>query len=127
MAELKIYLYPKRVRPMKSFKDSKIHTVPSQAMTLKEILTRFVRREKLPVMREGIYETRMGDLEKLSREDITVQMERAEELKTNISKAQKRMKDAEQKRIDAEIKRKAEEQAALAMAEKAKPDKAGGS
>lgn len=39
---------------------------------------------------EGLYEDRFGDLEKLSRQDIVVQMERVEELKAQIDAFNKR-------------------------------------
>jgi len=118
-------LYPDRPTVKKqSFKGCKIVTVPSQNMRLREIITRFIRREALPVMHEGVYSTRMGDLEKLSKEDITVQMERVEELKANIAEGQKRVKDAEDARVQAEVKRKADEQAARDLAEKTQADNA---
>lgn len=103
-------LYPDRPTVKKqSFKGCKIVTVPSQNMSLREIITRFIRREALPVMHEGVYTTRMGDLEKLSKEDITVQMERVEELKANIAEGQKRVKEKKDAEYKAEIERKAVE------------------
>lgn len=42
-------------------------TVPNQAMSLKEIINRFVRRQSVPVEHEGSYHDRFDtDLEKLS-------------------------------------------------------------
>lgn len=102
-------LYPPVAVKRQSFKGEKILTIPSQSMSLHEIVRRFVRREALPLMKEGTYETRMGDLEKLSREDITVQMERVQELKSNIKHAEKRMEDEHKRKIDEEIKRQAAE------------------
>lgn len=122
--DLGLHLYRPFERKPQSFKNSKVHTIPSQSMSLKEILQRFVRRESLPVAKEGVYSTRFGDLEKLSREDISVQMDRVNEIKENISKADKRMKENEQKRVQAEIERKAAEQAAANLADKAKADSA---
>lgn len=76
-------------RPVKvarqSFAGVKKCVVPNQSMSLKEILQRFVRREALPVARQGIYEERFGDLEKLSKADITEQLERVEEIKADIA------------------------------------------
>jgi len=76
--------------------------VPMQSMTLREIIKRFMRKESLPVEKEGIYKDDMGDLEKIAREDITVQMERVENLKKGLSKTKKA--EAEK----AEAKKKAE-------------------
>lgn len=76
-------------RPVKvigqSFNGIKRQTVPNQSMSLKEILRRFVKREQLPIARQGIYEERFGDLEKLSKADVTEQMERVEEIKADIA------------------------------------------
>lgn len=104
-----LQLYPQVKVKGQSFKTSKKYAVPSQAMSLAEILRRFVRREQLPVSKEGIYTTSMGDLEKIAREDIFDQHERVAELKVNIAKAEKRMKDADEKRIADEIARQAAE------------------
>lgn len=90
-----------------SFKLEKRITVPQQSMTLHEIIRRFVRREQLPVLKEGTYETRMGDLEKLAKEDISVQMERVEEIRKNIDEGTKRLKAKE----DEDVKRAIEEKA----------------
>lgn len=70
----------------------KVKTVPSQSLSLREIIRRFVRHESLPVHKDGVYEDRMGDLEKLSNADITEQLERAEDIKSKIAKADARMK-----------------------------------
>lgn len=100
-----MHLYPKVERKKRSFKNVKKQVLPMQSMSLKEIIQRFVRKESLPIAKEGFYEDRMGDLEKMSKEDITIQHERAALLKEQISKAQKRMakkqKD-EQEKIDSE-------------------------
>lgn len=68
-----------------SFIGQKVEVVPNQSMSLKEILRRFVKREALPVAREGMYEDRFGDLEKLKNADITEQMERIEQIKADIA------------------------------------------
>jgi len=94
-----------------SYKGVKKVTIPSQSMTLKEILKRFVRREQLPIEKQGIYTTRFGDLEKLALEDITVQVDRAKEIRDYISQAKKRMKDQEDKRVLEEMKKLAEQRA----------------
>lgn len=68
----------------KSFVGVKRQTVPNQSLSLREIVKRFIRREPLPVAKEGYFEDRFGDLEKISKADIVVQLERAEELKGQI-------------------------------------------
>jgi len=87
-----MHLYPTFKRTPQSFAGVKKVTVPMQSMTLREIIQRFIRKESLPIEKEGMYEDRMGDLEKLSREDITVQHDRAADLKDKIKKAEDRMK-----------------------------------
>lgn len=104
-----IQLYPQVKVKRQSFKLSKKHAIPSQSMSLAEILRRFVRREQLPVSKDGMYSTQLGDLEKIAREDIFDQHERSKELKSNIKKAEKRMKDANEKRIADEVARQAAE------------------
>lgn len=68
-------------------------------MSLREILRRFVRRESLPVAREGVYEERFGDLEKLSKADITIQLDKVEELKNRIADFEARM-EAKRKKAE---------------------------
>jgi len=63
-----------------------------QSMSLREIIRRFIRKEALPIERQGIYEDRFEDLEKLGKQDITVQMERAEDLREKIDTAEKKVK-----------------------------------
>lgn len=72
------------VRPIvgQSFKGCEVLTLPNQSLTLKEILQRFVRREALPVAKDGEYTEGYGDLEKIARKDITEQMEIADEFRT---------------------------------------------
>lgn len=79
-----IRMYPPVPVVGKSFKGVKRCTVPNQSLSLREIVKRFVRRESLPISKEGLYETRFGDLEKLSHADITEKLERVEELKAQI-------------------------------------------
>lgn len=106
MKERKIVLYPKVVVKAQDFKKSTVHTVPNQSMSLREILTRFTRREPLPVEKEGYYETRFGDIEKLKNLDPVEQQEESEKLKDLVKKGGARIKKEQQ---DAEEKRKAEE------------------
>lgn len=90
---MSMHLYMPRKRKQLSFVGVKEVTVPSQAMTLKEIIKRFIRHESLPIKQEGFYEDRMGDLEKMANMDITEQIDRANELRANIASADKRMKE----------------------------------
>lgn len=103
----KIHLYPNVVVKRQSFKGSQKLTTPNQSLSLKEILRRFVRRESLPALKQGMYEERFGDLEKLSKADIVIQMEKADEIKNQIKDFNKRQKDREEK--EAEAKKKASE------------------
>jgi len=100
-------LYPSRPSKGQSFVGVKRCVVPNQSMTLQEILRRFVKREELPIARKGMYEERFGDLEKLSKADITVQMEEVERIKADLDLFRLR----EEKRI---AKRKADAAAAAA-------------
>jgi len=77
-------------------------TVPNQSLSLNEIVKRFVRREALPVMHDGVYEERFGDLEKLKYADIYDRREKAKELKALVDEFNAR----EKVRIDADAKAK---------------------
>jgi len=103
-------LYPKVVYKRKSFKGVKKLVVPKQSMSLREILKRYVRREPLPGTKEGVYEERFGDIEKMAKADIVEQMESVDALK----KAAARVRKKENDRIDAErIKKEEAEKAAI--------------
>lgn len=91
MKELKLYPTARRVVGQ-SFKGVERQTVPKQSLSLKEILRRFVRREELPMTKEGVYETRFGDLEKISRMDIVDQMDYVDHLKSKIAAFEDRQK-----------------------------------
>lgn len=78
------YLYPPVTVKAQSFAHVKKLVIPNQSMSLKEILHRFIKREALPVARQGVYEERFGDLEKMSKMDIFDQMEKVEELKADM-------------------------------------------
>lgn len=92
-----VALYSPRPIVGQDFKGVKRVTVPKQSMSLQEIVRRFVRREAVPVSQDGIYETRFGDLEKLATADIYDRLERAEELRDQISAFNKREKDRVEK------------------------------
>lgn len=107
-----LHLYPEVIVQGQDFSKQPVVVVPMQSMTLREIIKRFVRHESLPVQRQGFYEERLGDLEKLANEDITVQMDRVEQLKDYISKAEARM--ARLKSEEARLKSEEEKKAAVA-------------
>lgn len=101
-----MHLYRPVVVKGQSFAGVKKHVIPSQSMTLREIIKRFLRKESLPIEKEGFYEERFGDLEKISKEDVVVQHERAADLKEKIEKAARRMKVKEDlKKHEEEIER----------------------
>lgn len=83
----KLGLYPVRPIVGRSFEGCKEVTVPSQSLSLKEILRRFVRREPLPVMKDASYNEAFGvDIEKLAKLDITEQMEVVDKLKKSVKR-----------------------------------------
>ena len=90
-----VRLYPVVKVQRKSFKDVKRVTVPNQSLSLQEIISRFIRRESLPVSKEGVYEERFGDLEKIAHEDILVQMEWAKEIRAKLANIEARWKKEE--------------------------------
>lgn len=84
-------LYPPCRPTGLSFVGVKRMTVPNQSMSLREIIRRFIRRESLPLSKDGTYEERFEDLEKLSHQDITVRMDRVEDLKVKLDAMAKRI------------------------------------
>lgn len=100
--------YPTVVVKGQSFADVKKHVVPMQSLSLKEIVKRFIRREALPISKEGIYEDRYDyDLEKLAHEDLTVQSEVHQEFKQKAVDLQEKLKKEESEKKDA-LKKAAE-------------------
>lgn len=109
--EANVRLYPVVKVRGQSFKGVKSCVVPRQSMSLREIVQRFVRRESLPISKEGYYEDRFGDLEKIARMDITEQMERVAKLKEQIAAFNVREKERKAKEAkDAVDKLEAEKQ-----------------
>lgn len=109
MAKQTIVLYPSVTRyKRKEIKWDKKITVPHQSMSLQEIIRRFTKKEALPLEKDGVYEDRFGDLEKLSREDITVRRERAQSLKEWADASRKKYEENEKAQAE-ERKRKEEE------------------
>jgi len=97
----KLKLYPSfKVKSM-DFSKTKRMVVPNQSMTLQDIIRRFTRNESLPIEKRGVYEDRFGDLDKLSREDISVKAERAVQLKNWAVDHEAKLK-AEAQRLEAE-------------------------
>lgn len=92
--------------------------IPNQSMTLREIIKRFVRKESLPISKEGHYEDRYGDLEKMSKQDITTQMEMAEVLKEKIDKGRKASEARKKADQEAAQEKALEEKLAKKLAEK---------
>lgn len=63
-------------------------------MSLQEIIRRFVKRESLPMSKEGTYEDRYDyDLEKLAKADRTIQDEVVDDLKSQVKAADKKITD----------------------------------
>lgn len=96
MEARKVRLYPQVKVPGQSFEGVSRVVVPNQSMSLQEIIKRFVRRESLPVAKDGYYEERFGDIEKLAHADMVIQMERVEELKSQIAVHEKRIKERQE-------------------------------
>jgi len=92
-----VRLYPNVVVKGQSFVDVKRTVIPKQNMSLREIVKRFVRREPLPVSHEGLYEERFGDLEKLAKADIVIQMEEVERIKAQIASFEKKYQEQQEK------------------------------
>jgi len=85
-------LYPKVIVKGQSFVGCKVITVPDQSLSLAEIIRRFTRKEALPIEKEGTYETRFGDLEKIRDSDLTEQAEHIEHIKEAHKTYVKRVK-----------------------------------
>lgn len=71
-------------------------------MSLRDIIKRFIRKESLPINREGFYEDRFGDLEKLANEDVVVQLDRAREIGDWLKKVDERNKKLEAEKAAAD-------------------------
>lgn len=74
--------------------------VPNQSLTLKDIINRFIRKESLPIGREGTYNENLGDLEKIAREDIVDQKERAANIRSTLERVQKAHEAREKKKVE---------------------------
>lgn len=83
--------------------------VPDQSMSLREILTRFTRGEKLPVGHEVSYHESDTDLEKLTNADLVDKadfVDKMKEVKVRFDKQEKKKRrdaiEAEKARLKAE-------------------------
>jgi len=81
---MSLHLYPTVKVVGQDFSKEKVITVPNQNLTLRDILKRFIRKESLPVEKEGVYHENLGDLEKMQHEDITVRKEKAAEIRRQL-------------------------------------------
>lgn len=89
-------LYPEVKVKRQSFVGHKVHTLPQQAMTLRDIILRFTRKESLPIDKEGVYIDNMGDLEKAQYLDLTEKYERAQAMREKVDKYRKVLIDREE-------------------------------
>lgn len=85
-------LYPSRPR-VRINCAGKVHVIPNQSYTLKEILQRFVRRESLPVVKEGTYADTGYDLEKVSNMDTVDRLDILEEVRSDVQRKRKKVED----------------------------------
>lgn len=97
----KLVLYPvRKVKGVDFTKEVRV-TVPNQTMSLHEIIQRFIKKQSLPIGKEGLYNDQYGiDLEKVAREDIVEQMELASKYKERSVK----MKEVLDQRVEADRK-----------------------
>lgn len=107
-------LYPRIQVRGKSFKGCKVHVVPDQSMTLADILKRFIRKESLPVAKEGFYAEDLGDIEKMQRDDLSVIHERTAEARDKLRDAE--ASEAAKKKAEDDAKAKAEFDLAVSKA-----------
>lgn len=116
-------LYPEVKVIGQDFSKEQVMVVPNQSMTLKEILRRFVRRESLPVEKQGVYAEGFGDLEKMAHEDFVERDERIAELKEKVARGKKKKEQESRSEANAEAGKEAESD----EAGKAESSKSGGS
>jgi len=92
-----IRLYPKVAVKGQDFTKCKVVVIPSQSMTLRDIIQRFVRGEKLPLQKDGFYDENSGDLEKFVRQDLTDQFERSRSMWAALDKAAATIRERDSK------------------------------
>lgn len=76
--------------------------VPSQSMTLLEILERFTRGEKLPIGKEGNYHDGPHDLEKLAHADLVDRGDFITEMRETQNAYKKQERKKQRDAIEAE-------------------------
>lgn len=91
------------------YRGVKVLTVPNQAMTLEEILTRFVRGEALNIGREVNYYDSDDDLEKVAKGDLTERDEFVEKQR-DIQKRWEKQEKEKAKKVAEEEREKIREQ-----------------
>lgn len=107
-------LYPKIVVKGQSFKGVKVTVVPNQSMSLQQILKRFIKKESLPLSKEGFYEDRYDyDLEKVQTEDLVVKDEIMADVKADVKAKEARHKQAISNEKDAMKRAQAAKRAEL--------------
>lgn len=84
-------------------------------MSLREMLRRFVRREPLPVEKEGVYIETEYDLEKIPHMDRTEQEEIHAEMKAKADKAKSKVEKKKKDEVDAAIAAEVAKQKAEAL------------
>lgn len=89
----KVRMFAEVKVPGQSFKGVKRVVVPNQSMSLREIVQRFIKKESLPLNKEGFYSEDHGDIEKINAEDFTEKVERINELKERVKKGEKAEKE----------------------------------
>jgi len=109
MSNVRLYRPVPRVRRM--CEGAKRRTLPNQCMSLAEMFRRFVRRESLPVEKQGVYIEGEHDLEKLAKMDRVDQDEILDQLKADTERKKKAAKEADQKITAEKEAKKAAEQA----------------
>lgn len=89
----KLILYPERARRGTDCSKMKRQVIPNQSMSLKEIIKRFVRREALPVTKEGTYHESDHDLEKVMTMDVVEKQELLAQVKEDVRRKKKVVDD----------------------------------
>lgn len=100
--------YRKVARRPRLFPGVKKLTLPDQAMSLQEMFRRFVRREPLPMEKNGTYVESKYDLEKVMHMDIHEKKEVLEEMREDT-----KVKEGKVKAKQKELQDKAAAEAAL--------------
>lgn len=92
----KLVLYPSVPRVHPDYSKTPVVVVPNQSMTLQEIIKRFLRKEALPIEKNGVYLEGFGDIEKLARQDIIDIAEHGRTLREKFKQYQSLLKVEEE-------------------------------